>query len=102
MREVSAVLRDLGRATEQTPKDKKLTLFKELFGLWAIAGGAKLTVAQFDYLIEEIDKAGGAAKRTAQEMDTDIGLLKRYKNHGRFTVSVYFIFYHKEHRAGIF
>jgi TP901 family phage tail tape measure protein len=73
MREVSAVLRDLGRATERMPKDKKLTLFKELFGLWAIAGGAKLTVAQFDYLIEEIDKASGTAKRTAQEMDAGIG-----------------------------
>jgi TP901 family phage tail tape measure protein len=73
MREVSEVLRDLGRATERMPKDKKLTLFKELFGLWAIAGGAKLTVAQFDYLIEEIDKANGAAQRTAQEMDAGIG-----------------------------
>ncbi|MDR1493989.1 MAG: phage tail tape measure protein [Planctomycetaceae bacterium] len=73
MREVSAVLRDLGYATAWTSKDKKLTLFKELFGLWAIAGGAKLTVAQFDYLIKLIDNAGGKASATAREMDAGIG-----------------------------
>jgi phage-related protein len=73
MREVSAVLRDLGRATEEMPKDIKLTLFKEIFGLWAIAGGAKLTVAQFDYLIAEINNASGKAQETAREMDAGIG-----------------------------
>ncbi len=73
MREVSAILRDLGQATKNLPQDKKLTLFRELFDLWAMAAGAKMTVAQFDKLYEEIDKAGGVARAVAKEMDSGIG-----------------------------
>jgi TP901 family phage tail tape measure protein len=73
LREVSAILRDLGKATQQLPKDQKLGLFKKIFGLYAIAGGAKLTVAQFDKLIESVDNAAGAGDRAAREMDSGIG-----------------------------
>ena len=40
-------------------KDKKLGLFKELFGLYAIAGGAKLTTASFDKLYDAVDNTTG-------------------------------------------
>ncbi|MDR3234434.1 MAG: phage tail tape measure protein [Planctomycetaceae bacterium] len=73
LREVSEILRDLGKATAQMPKDQKLGLFKEIFGLYAIAGGAKLTVAQFDKLIEAVDNAAGTGNRAAKEMDAGIG-----------------------------
>ena len=73
MREVSEVLRDVGAATQTMAKDKKLGLFKQLFGLYAIAGGAKLTVAQFDKLIEAVDNAAGTGARAAKEMDSGIG-----------------------------
>jgi phage-related protein len=73
LRDVSEVLHDLSKATLKLPKDKKLGLFKELFGLYAIAGGAKLTIAQFDKLINAVDNAAGTGKRAAKEMDSGIG-----------------------------
>ena len=69
MRDVAAVLKDLGVATQKMAKNKKLTLFKEIFGVWALAGGASLTTAEFDRLYDSIDDAGGIARRTAKEMD---------------------------------
>ncbi|MDD3585816.1 MAG: phage tail tape measure protein [Thermoguttaceae bacterium] len=59
LRDVSTILRELGQATENMSKDKKLGLFKELFGLYAIAGGAKLTTASFDKLYNAVDNATG-------------------------------------------
>ena len=73
LRDVSDILRELGQATQTMSKDKKLGLFKELFGLYAIAGGAKLTTAQFDKLINAIDNASGTAAKTAKRMDSGIG-----------------------------
>ncbi|MDR2763134.1 MAG: phage tail tape measure protein, partial [Planctomycetaceae bacterium] len=73
MRDVTAILRDLGMAIQDMPKDQKLGLFKEIFGLYAIAGGAKLTVAHFDKLIKSIDNAAGTSRRAAKEMDSGIG-----------------------------
>lgn len=73
MRNVADILHDVGKAIEHLPNDKKLDIFSQLFGLRAIAGGAKLTVAQFDRLNEGIDDAAGLASKTAKEMDSGIG-----------------------------
>jgi len=69
MRNVADILSDVGEAVTDLPTDKKLAIFKELFGLRAIAGGAKLTVAEFQRLNEGIDAAAGRARATAKEMD---------------------------------
>ena len=72
MREVASVLKDLGAATAKMAKGDKLTLFKEVFGVWALAGGASLTTAEFERLYNAVDKAGGVARRTAKEMDSGL------------------------------
>ena len=73
LRNVADILSDVGAAVDDLPTDKKLAIFKELFGLRAIAGGAKLTVAEFQRLNEGIDTAAGRAQSTAKEMDAGIG-----------------------------
>ncbi|MCL2120238.1 MAG: phage tail tape measure protein [Planctomycetaceae bacterium] len=72
MRDVASVLKDLGVATEKLNKSAKLTLFKEIFGVWAMAGGASLTAAEFERLYDAVDNAGGVAARTAKEMDSGL------------------------------
>ncbi|MGL6193664.1 MAG: phage tail tape measure protein, partial [Thermoguttaceae bacterium] len=72
MRDVATVLKDLGVATQNMARGKKLTLFKDIFGVWAMAGGASLTAASFERLYNAIDDAGGVAARTAKEMDSGI------------------------------
>ncbi|MCL2625155.1 MAG: phage tail tape measure protein [Planctomycetaceae bacterium] len=69
MRDVASILKDLGVATQKIPKGDKLTFFKEIFGVWAMAGGASLTTAEFERLYDAVDNAGGIARRTAKDMD---------------------------------
>lgn len=76
MRNASDILLDLGKAMAGMNPDKQIALYKELFGVWAMAGGAKLTLdkaEEFKRLYEGVDKAAGLAKATAKEMDAGIG-----------------------------
>jgi len=73
LRNVSDVLRDVGQAVDGMPNAKKLAIFNQIFGMRAIAGGAKLTVAEFDRLNNAIDGAAGTAAKTAKVMDSGIG-----------------------------
>ncbi|MDR3110407.1 MAG: phage tail tape measure protein [Planctomycetaceae bacterium] len=73
MRNVADILSDVGKAVESLPTDKKLAIFKDLFGLRAIAGGAKLTVAEFKRLNDGIDASAGRSRQTAKDMDAGIG-----------------------------
>jgi len=73
LRNVSDILRDVGQAVDGMPNAKKLEIFNRIFGMRAIAGGAKLTAAEFDRLNKSIDGATGTANKTAQVMDSGIG-----------------------------
>ncbi|GHT16610.1 hypothetical protein FACS1894189_0700 [Planctomycetales bacterium] len=73
MRNVADILSDVGKAVDGLPTDKKLAVFKDLFGLRAIAGSAKLTVAEFERLNEGIDASAGRARQTSKDMDAGIG-----------------------------
>ncbi|HRT52418.1 MAG TPA: phage tail tape measure protein, partial [Anaerohalosphaeraceae bacterium] len=55
------------------PDVERLSLLQDVFGLRAVAGGSKLTVAEFDRLNEAIDQAAGTADRTARIMDSGLG-----------------------------
>ncbi len=74
MLEVSEVLRNLGNAIRDMPRAQRLSIMNELFSKRAVAGGIKLTAASFDRLNEAIDQAHGTARRTAETMDSGIGL----------------------------
>jgi len=73
LRNVSDILRDVGRAVEGMPNAKRLAIFNQIFGMRAVAGGAKLTAAAFDRLNNAIDRASGTAAKTAKVMDSGIG-----------------------------
>ena len=73
LRKVAEVLTDIGQATEQMPNAKRLAIFNELFGMRAVAGGAKLTKGAFAQLNNAIDNAAGKAEKTAQIMDSGLG-----------------------------
>ena len=73
MRNISEILKDIGHATDRLPSGDKLSLFKEIFSLWALPGAAKLTGADFEILNNALDNAMGRARQTAQGMDAGIG-----------------------------
>ncbi len=73
LRKVADVLSDVGQATEKMPNAKRLAIFNELFGMRAVAGGAKLTKGAFAQLNNAIDNAAGKAEKTAQIMDSGLG-----------------------------
>jgi len=73
LQNVSDILRDVGRAVERMPNAKRLAIFNQIFGMRAVAGGAKLTAAAFDRLNNAIDRASGTAAKTAKVMDSGIG-----------------------------
>jgi len=73
LRNISDILRDVGQAVEGMPNAKKLAIFNQIFGMRAVAGGAKLTAAEFDRLNKAIDRASGTAAKTAKVMDSGIG-----------------------------
>lgn len=64
---------DIGKVTEDMSGPERLAFLKELFGQRAAGAGAKLGKEAFEQLEEAIDNAGGAAQRTADEMDSGIG-----------------------------
>jgi len=73
LRNVSDILRDVGQAVEGMPNAERLAIFNQIFGMRAVAGGAKLTAAEFDRLNKAIDRASGTAAKTAKVMDSGIG-----------------------------
>ncbi|MEA1951480.1 MAG: phage tail tape measure protein, partial [Planctomycetota bacterium] len=73
MRPLADVMRDIGVAVQGLPAADRLALFKELFGMRAIAGGAKLTASSFKKLDDAIANFSGTAATTAKEMDSGIG-----------------------------
>ena len=73
LRGASDILHDIGKAVDDLPKADKLAVFNKIFGMRAIAGGAKLTTSEFERLNRAIDDAGGTADRTAAVMDGGIG-----------------------------
>ena len=74
LRELAAVLKDVGIAVQQLPDSERLSVFKELFGMYGLAGGAVMTTAEgFDELYNSIDNAAGIAESTQQTMETGLG-----------------------------
>ena len=74
LRELSAVLKDVGLAVQNMPDAQRLDIFKELFGMYGLAGGAVMTTAEgFDELYASIDNAAGVAERTQQTMEEGLG-----------------------------
>lgn len=73
LRNMSDVLRDLGAATASMPNAEKLATYKDLFGMYGLSGGVKLTSANFQGLYDAIDAAQGTAARVAEEMDKGVG-----------------------------
>ncbi len=74
LRKLSEVMLDLSKAVQKVPQASRLGIFRELFGLYGLAGGASLASgADFDKIFEAIDKADGRARDVAQEMDAGIG-----------------------------
>jgi TP901 family phage tail tape measure protein len=73
LRNVSDILKEVGTAVDGMPNAEKLAIFNKLFGMRAIAGGAKLTATEFERLNEAIDNAAGTAAKTAATMDAGIG-----------------------------
>jgi len=73
LRPLADIMADVGKAVEGMPNAQRLKTFNDLFGMRAIAGGSKLTTANFERLNTSIDKAGGTAARTAKIMDSGLG-----------------------------
>ena len=74
LRGLSDVIRDLGQAVADIPDADRLALFKEIFGMYGLAGGSVLTTAQgFDELYASIDNAAGAAEKTQAAMEAGLG-----------------------------
>ena len=73
LRNMADVLRDLGAATASMPNAEKLATYKDLFSMYGLSGGIKLTSANFTEMYNAIDNAQGAAAETAATMDSGIG-----------------------------
>ena len=74
LRNLSDVLNDLRVAVQNMPDADRLSLFKDLFGMYGLAGGSVLATAEgFDELYAAIDNAAGAAERTQQSMEAGLG-----------------------------
>ena len=48
LRNVSDILKEVGAAVDGMPNAEKLAIFNKIFGMRAIAGGAKLTASEFE------------------------------------------------------
>ena len=73
LRNMADVLRDLGAATASMPNAEKLATYKDLFSMYGLSGGIKLTSANFTEMYDAIDNAQGVAAETAATMDSGIG-----------------------------
>ena len=69
------VLTEIGEAMARMGSAERLSLASALFDKRAVTSALKLagTAGQFDRLAAAIDHAGGAAKRTAEQMDSGLG-----------------------------
>lgn len=73
LRGMADVLQEVGQAAADLPNAEKLALFKELFDMRALAGGATLTADGFQSLNDALDNCEGEAERVAKTMDAGIG-----------------------------
>lgn len=73
LRNMADVLRELGAATASMPNAEKLATYKDLFSMYGLSGGVKLTSANFTGMYDAIDNSQGTAAETAAAMDTGIG-----------------------------
>lgn len=74
LRSLSDVMLDLSNAVKTVPPANKLGIFRELFGLYGLAGGASLASGvDFNEMFKSIDEASGRAREVAQGMDEGIG-----------------------------
>lgn len=74
LKTMSVILAEVGKATADMGSAQKLNIFETLFGRGQ-AAALKLAGAgsQFDSILEKIEKSGGIAKKTAEEMDNNVG-----------------------------
>jgi len=81
LRPIGDILTDIGKGLSKVTEVKKISLMQEIFGIRAVAGGAKLLSANFDSINNAIDNYQGIARKTAQEMDSGIGgAFRRLRN----------------------
>lgn len=73
LRNMAEVLRDLGAATASMPNAEKLATYQNLFSMYGLSGGIKLTNANFAGMYDAIDNSQGVAAKTAAAMDAGIG-----------------------------
>ncbi|MBR5244361.1 MAG: phage tail tape measure protein, partial [Thermoguttaceae bacterium] len=73
LRNMSDALRELGAATASMPNAEKLATYKDLFSMYGLSGGVKLTSANFTGMYDAIDNSQGTAAETAAAMDSGIG-----------------------------
>lgn len=77
-RKLSDIMKDLSKSLKELPSSEKLGIFRELFGLFGLAGGASLAGGvDFDELFKGIDEAAGRAAEVAEMMDAGLGGAKR-------------------------
>ena len=70
------IFTDLGKATAGMDSLKRLNLFRDLFDLRAMGAGLKLTranAAMFDKLMKSMENLDGAARKTADVMESGLG-----------------------------
>jgi TP901 family phage tail tape measure protein len=73
LRNLSDILKEMAPGLQKMGSADRLAILDQLFGKRAIAGGVKLTAANFEKLDQAIDNAAGTAARTAADMDSGIG-----------------------------
>jgi hypothetical protein len=73
LRGFAEIIRDIATATQGMTNQKKLEIFQEVFGDRAFGSAAKLAKGQLQRLIDAIDNSQGAAKRSADIMDSGLG-----------------------------
>ncbi len=73
LRNMAEVLRDLGAATASMPNAEKLATYQNLFSMYGLSGGIKLTNANFAGMYDAIDNSQGVAAKTAATADAGIG-----------------------------
>lgn len=74
LRQFGDIMNDVAKAIKNIPGGERLGIFRELFGMYGLAGGAALASGvDFEKMFERIEKSGGEAANIAQQMDSGIG-----------------------------
>lgn len=74
LRQFGDIMNDVAKAIKNIPGGERLGIFRELFGMYGLAGGAALSSGvDFEKMFERIEKSGGEAANIAQQMDSGIG-----------------------------